>query len=716
MLRSKHTKRAALLSALLTSVSGCASPMSNGVVSTAKLFNPADKGAIVTEAQPANFAVAPAAQVSSAVLPAIPTTGIPNRISSEELINARDQHGAPGQVALTGGRPIVAGEPVVVVASNDPFANFQVKEVDEVEVVKQIPPATKLESSNPAAVKTTVTPKVAEPMAINDDEVAKAAAALQRAEEEKSAKAAESVKAEKRAKEKAKEKAEAEEKDAEEESLPNPNDSSLFDSAETPSYVGTQPLSLSEAVRVALSQNKSITVLGYLPQEVNTFVSSERAVFDPVFNAGIRGGQLNRQYRNFINTGGVLPGGFTPGANEQRNDFLGAPNQNVLSITKLLETGGTISAGLGMDYLYDTPVGNFTFLNPAWGTDINLSLIQPLGKGRGRNVTTAPLRIARTNQSLAAHEFQAEVNKTLRDVQNAYWDWKLAQRAHKVTQDAVQTALKTLELEKEALKLGEGTLPDFEQANDQWQRFRIDDALALNAVKKTRITLIQLMGLPLSQIEYDFAIDEPNVSADIQREIGDMSAMSRPEVLAAQANIRATQLAVILAADTLRPDLNLRVDYAVTGLESALDEAIETVSEHRFNDWVVQLEFTRAVGQRAACAALRRAQLQLARAIAEQDRVEQEIAAEVARTWEDVITSIEQLRIQTERVETARAQVKGRNELFSEGEGSLDLKIRAEASLIDSLLKKQAAEIAVQQQIVQWRYVTGQQQFVQFTE
>ncbi|WP_186775530.1 TolC family protein [Rubripirellula tenax] len=684
--------------------------MTTNVIPASLFSDNTVKSAIVTEARPANFGNVPAARISLAEAPRIPTTGMPESISIEQMISVRDRV-APHQVVLTGGRPIVSNDPIQV-ASNAAFANFQSDGSAIDDVVEQIPPA-------PNSIKA----KAAEPLSLSDNDAenvvkenrAKARAGAKQAEQRQAAQQKRAAAAKKKvaAAEEAEAKAlaiEAEKVD----SLPAP----IADTPEetTTAYVGSQPLPLAEAVRIALSQNKGIAVLGYLPQEIGTFVSTERSVFDPVFQADIRGGQFDQQNRNFINTGGLLPGGLAPGANEQRNDFLSGTDLNVLSITKMLESGGTVGAGVGMNYFYDTPVGDGTFLNPAWRSALNLSFEQPLGRGRGKNVTTAPLRIARANQSLASHEFQAIVNETLRDVQLAYWDWKRAQRDYEVTRDAVRTALETLELEKEAVRSGEGTLPDVEQASDQWQRFRIDEALALNDMKKARITLIQLMGLPLNDINYDFAIDEPAITTDVAREIGEVSAMARPEVLAAQANIRAVQLEVILAADTLRPDLNLRLDYQVTGLETGLDRAIETVSEHRFNNWIVQLEFTQAVGQRAACAALRRAQLKLARAIAEQDRVEQEIAAEVARTWEDVMTSAEQLRIQNERVATARSQVKGRNDLFAEGEGSLDLKIRAEASLVDALLKRQAAEVFVQQQIVRWQYVTGQQQYVQFVE
>lgn len=669
-------------------------------------------GAVVTEAKPTRLPGVPAAQVTSQVVPAIPMTNMPESIANERFIGAWDQLVTPGRVAQTGGRPMTTSAPAVVVASN--AINFQDDTPEEIAPPIPTAPVRVVEAkpqvdmpAQPAVVKEAPVLKQSAP-------VDAATPKVDAAESKPDAKVAD-----KDEMPQSKEKDETS-KDGKSESDNAGSVKSAVDTGVMPAPAKNggmvQPLAIADAVRLTLAQNKSIMVLGYVPQEVGTFVSTERAVFDPVFEAGIRGGQFDRQYRNFINTGGILPGGFSPGANEQRTDFLTPASDNNLSISKLLETGGTVEAGILSTYIYDNPVGNFTFLNPAWGAALNFNITQPLGRDMGREVTTAPLRIAQANQSVAAHDFQALINETLRDVQIAYWDWKLAQRDYLVTQQAVETALKTVELEKEAVRLGEGTLPDLEQATDQWQRFKVDEAVALNAMKKARISLIQLMGLPINDIGYDFAIDEPTPYVDFSRELGEASAMARPEIMALQSTIRATEIEVKLAANSLRPDIDMRLDYNITGLESDLDDAIKTVSQNRFQDWIVQLEYRRAAGQRAECASLRRSRLRLARAIAEQDRIQQSIAADVARTWEDLMTSVETLRISIERVETAKAQVTGRDELFTEGEGSLDLKIRAEASLVQALLTKQAAEIEVQQQIVRWQYVTNQQQYVQFTD
>lgn len=716
----------------------------------------------------------------SAAPASTPATRMPSRVSADRLIQARDQVGGPQDISLTGGRPIRLGHPAVVLAatpspafqtqgpavSDAPIANpasanvrpvvdaaaekaaaEQAERLRKVEAIRaQIDnerAAAKARNENAAIIKEADQPNLMDstlagpantdmvddvapptpPKPTESDRDSRPRRLFVDAETDSSDDGGDQLAAieDKSSDGESKSDVEMDATKEQQDSAPSDDDTDLpaptsNNAATRPSDMGTQPLSVAEAVRVALSQNKLITVLGYVPQEVGTAISAERAIFDPVFEAGVRGGSFDRQYRNFINTGGFLPGGAAFGDVSQDTDFFTGPDRNLMSISKMFETGAIVEAGVAADYIYDNPVGEVTFLNPAWGSALTLSITQPLGRDMGREVTTAPLRIARANQTIAGQDFQAAVNATLRDVQLAYWDWKLAQRNYRVTQDAVVTALKTVELEKDAVRLGEGTLPDLEQASDQWQQFRIDATIARNVMNKARITLVQLMGLPLSNISYDFAIDEPSMYADYDRTIGESTALSRPELQSTYAAIRAAEIEVRLAANALRPDIDLSVDYAVTGLERNLDDAVGTVFDNRFNDWIVQLEYRRAAGLRAECAELRRARLRLSRAIAERDEVQQGIMAEVARSWEDLMTSLETLRIQNERVETARAQVKGRDELYTEGEGTLDLKIRAEATLVDALLQQQAAEIAVQQATVNWRYVTAQQDFVQFVE
>ena len=484
------------------------------------------------------------------------------------------------------------------------------------------------------------------------------------------------------------------------------------DDSETPTVVetGVAKLSIAEAVRVALTGNKSIMVLGYVPQEQGTEISLERAVFDPVFEANVRGGKFDRQLANFIDSGGLVP------ANEQQSDFVGASDDNILSISKLMETGGVVELGLGTDYLFLTPPGTFVIQNPAWRSAINFRFIQPLMRGAGREVTTAPLRIAQAGRDQASHQFQSTINAILRDVRLAYWDWVLASREWNVRRDAVRQAMKTVENVEAALRLGESTDPDVQQARDQLHRFRIDAARSKNDFLQSRIELSRLMGIPGSRATFDLAADYPTLDVPSEREEGEATALLRPEIMARRAQIRAAEIEVRVACNNLRPDLGLRFDYAITGLEDRLDDSFDTTFDARYNDWLVQLDYRRAAGLRAEYALLRQARLRLARARAEQELEEHNILAEVGSSWENLQIQISTLQYARQRVDTAAEFVKGRDELYREGEGSLDQKVRAEQTLVDAQLAEVAAEIAVEQAIVDWEFATGQQSYVQFAD
>ncbi|QDT08774.1 TolC family protein [Planctomycetes bacterium K23_9] len=469
-----------------------------------------------------------------------------------------------------------------------------------------------------------------------------------------------------------------------------------------------RPLTLVEAIQVSLSHNKSILVLGHAPREAATFCSSEQAAFDPVFEAGVAGGKTDRQLSNFVNSGGLTP------TNEQQTDFFRPVDRNQLSLSKLLETGGTVEAGVATDYLFQDPVGGFALINPAWRSALNFRLTQPLGRGRGSDVTTAPLRIAQVNHRQATHQFRSRVNLTLRDVQLAYWDWKLAQQQMIVRQQAVEQAAESVEQEKQSLKLGDGTLPDVQQAEDQLQRFRIELTFAKNVAEQNKIALANVMGVLPAEAPFDFAIDQPMIYTEPVLEIGEATARLRPEMMAVSAQIKAAELGVHLANDNLRPDLNMRFDYAVSGLDDRLDDSLETVFDNQYNDWALQFEYRRAAGQRAERALLSRSRVRLSRLLAERRQVEQEIQTQVARAWQDIETSRSVMDLQIRRVEIAAEQVKGRETLYREGEGTLDQKIRAEATLVEAVLAKIQSEIALQQAVVRWEYATGQQHHVEF--
>ncbi len=470
------------------------------------------------------------------------------------------------------------------------------------------------------------------------------------------------------------------------------------------------PLSIAEAVQTALSSNKSILVLGYSPQEASTLWASECAAFDPVVGIAARGANFDRQLSSFIDSGGVIP------TNIQQTDLFGPTRLNNLSISKLLETGGTVEVGLGTNYLHQDLVGGLVFLNPSWRSALNFQFNQPLGRGRGRAVTTAPLRIAQSNSNQVAHQFQASVNAVVRDVQLAYWTWKLAALQYEVRTGAVAQAEKTVTIEQERLELDEGTLPDVRQAQDQLQRFRIEALLAKNNLAQAKVSLARLLGKSSYEMFYDAAADEPETDNQFVREIGEASALSRPELMAVQSNIRSAQIELSAAAANLRPDLDMQFNYAITGLESQLDDSLSTVFDNRFNEWILGLDYKRAVGLRAAHANLRRARIRLARAQADRENIQLEIMNDVALAWNDLQTRLEALQIQRERVEIAEQLLKSRDELYDEGEASLDLKVRSQSIVIDAKIAALESQISAQQAIVQWEYATGQQYYVEFAD
>jgi outer membrane protein TolC len=469
-------------------------------------------------------------------------------------------------------------------------------------------------------------------------------------------------------------------------------------------------LSVSDAIHTALSGNKTIAVLGYIPQETGTFISTELSAFDPTVGLSVKGGKYDRQLSNFIDSGGAVP------SNEQQTDFLSPRERNNLSISRLLESGGTVEAGFGTNYLFQDPVGGFVILNPSWRSSLNVGLTQPLGRGRGRSVTTAPLRIAQANQHRASHEFQAQVNAVVRDVQIAYWNYKVASREYEVRLAAVQRASVTLTQEQERLKLEEGSIPDVRQAEDQLLRFQAEAMLAKNRVIQSRITLAQAMGYSPSELDLTQATDEPTSEVNHDREYGEIAALSRPELLAAQAQLRAAEIQLSAARNNVRSDLDLRLDYAVTGLEGGLDDSIETILDNQYNDWIVGLDYKRAIGLRAACAEVRRARIQLSRTQAEREQLELNIFSDVARAWNELQTNREAAEIQSQRRKIAQELLDARVELFEEGESSLDLKVRAEATLLDAELAELASRVAVQQSIVRWEYATGQQYYIEFAD
>ncbi len=133
---------------------------------------------------------------------------------------------------------------------------------------------------------------------------------------------------------------------------------------------------------------------------------------------------------------------------------------------------------------------------------VTFAVIQPLLRGSGREVATAPLRLARLTEQSNRLGLQARVAQTVTQIVLAYRELLRAQEQVRIAQDALGRSRRLLEINKALIAAGR--MAEFEivqtEADTAMQELSVEDANNMLAAR--RLDLLQLLALDLSNQVY----------------------------------------------------------------------------------------------------------------------------------------------------------------------------------------------------------------------
>jgi outer membrane protein len=386
-------------------------------------------------------------------------------------------------------------------------------------------------------------------------------------------------------------------------------------------------LSLGDAVRRALQNNYSIQVQSYNPAIDATQIVEAEARFDEVFFTSFN---YNRQDRP---TSSQLQG-----TQSDTRVFNGG-------IRKLLSTGTLVQAS----YALTRTKTNLSYqtLNPAYFNQFIVEFQQPLLRGFGLDFNRSQIEINRLNRRISLARLEREIRETLFNVERAYW--RLLQARRSITVQArlleeLQSILAALEARRDY-----DVYPIL--LNQTSSRIQLQEAQFIQAVNNMRSAEVFLKGLlndPTLNQAVDVDIiptDTPSLEPIMLDQLGELSAAltHRAELHEARLAIEQAQIAIGVAKNQALPRLDLLFRYIVDGLGGNPSSAFSQMSNNDFNEYVVGLEFEWPIGNRGPEAAIRRARLQQAQAIAAHRAQIELVITEVKQILLDLQSTFEQV-------------------------------------------------------------------------
>lgn len=344
-----------------------------------------------------------------------------------------------------------------------------------------------------------------------------------------------------------------------------------------------RPLSVREAIELALANNKDIEVARENVRAAEFDLKAVRGIYDPHF-------LTNSYYERTETPAASFLSGTATGAVTQSGFF---STSSVQGLTP--KFGG----GYRLDFVNNriTTNNQFAALNPQYPTSLTLNYTQPILRGRGFDQGRRQIEIAKKNLSLTDAQFRQRAIETITNVQRAYWDLVYSLRNLQIQQEAVRDARAQLEHNKRLVSEGMLAPIDVVAAEAQVSGFEQSVYSALDDVGRAENNLKNLVAenresplwnasvVPTDSV--DLAPPAVNLTGAMQ-----VALKSRPELQQSDVAAGINEVEQRYAREQTKPQVDLVASYGTVGLAGSFNTSGSnplTASSTAFRERINQL-------------------------------------------------------------------------------------------------------------------------------
>ena len=411
-----------------------------------------------------------------------------------------------------------------------------------------------------------------------------------------------------------------------------------------------EQLSLREAIASALEHNLGLRISTYEPANALDAVEIEEAQFDPELfgNASLR-------ERQSAAVSGSQDSNISQ--NEDRRASVG--------VDKRFTTGATVTVDSSINRsASNNATFNSSARNPDYGTDVGLSLRQPLLQGAWSTVNLAPLARAKVNAERSLFDLRSDILDLILDTEIAYWNLAFARADRELIASSLELAENLLEENRERERLGLVTPLEVLQAEAEVLNQQEDIIQAERAIEDAEDALRRAMG------QADF-IEDPGESeavAGLPETLGPLRPMDTvvvdtvtndADAKAQERRVEVERINRILAKDATRPDLDLTAGVTYLGRDTDGETAYRGAYNADGYDWRLGLEVRLPWGFREARARARQAERNEEQATLQLYDIKQEKALAARNAWRSANAGLK-------RIEVTRAAFRLNEEAFEQ--------------------------------------------------
>lgn len=400
---------------------------------------------------------------------------------------------------------------------------------------------------------------------------------------------------------------------------------------------GVLPLSLDQAITIAVRQNLGLVIERYTRQQSRLGITQSLGLYDLLARANLTHTDVQQATLDVFQ------------ATQAETDDLS------FSFLQRLPTGGDVSFGWATNRTETPEDPRRPGITESYSSNGTFSFTQPLLRDFGRLINERNILVARFNDRISREEFERQLTLLTQQVINAYLALVEARQQLGVAQESMNLARELHE--RNRIQVEVGTLAPLElvQSEAAIATRDVDIINATSTVGDAADDLRQLLNLPpgpLWQAEIE-PTTEPQVepqTVNVEQAIATAYA-ERPEVRSQEIAVERFELDSIFFRNQMRPNLDLNVRYGTGGFGLQFGDAFDQIVGIDFPTWSVSLDFSYPIQNRSARAASAIADIDVDRARTQLEQQRTVVATEVrqaARALDTAVKQIEASRISRE--------------------------------------------------------------------
>lgn len=453
-------------------------------------------------------------------------------------------------------------------------------------------------------------------------------------------------------------------------------------------------LTLEQCRALTLENNLDLKVQLISPAIAAEKVSEQEAQFEAAFFSNMGYGKTDTPVASTLDIAG------------SKLDYSYAD----LGVRVPLQTGGTVTFDLADNRTKTDSL--FSIFNPSYGSDLSVSISQPLLRGAGHRANTYAIRIAEYEQQISDARTKLEIIRAIAAVDRVYWRLYAARRELEVRKKQYDLAQALFEQANRFVAAGDKSQVEVVRTEagvaQRLEAIIVSENNLRDRQRELKRTLHKT-GLEMQTPTVLVPATEPDpIRYQFEKERLVTTAMdNRMEMLELELQIAEDVATVDYMHSQSLPLVTMDYTYNINGLGPTRDDSFDLLFDNRFEDHRFGLQLVVPLGNEAGKSRLRQALYQRRQRLASRDSRAETVELEV-------LNAIDQLEANWQRVLASRQRTILDGRLFEAEKRQFELGLGTSTDVLQAqtdFADAQSAEILAlseyQIALVDLAYATG---------